>query len=110
MVTAISRFPRLAATPASDDVRALKLPTEVPLTPDSPMIALAYRCLRREYRALLKQQRQRAPTPTPEDVHQTRIATRRMRVALKLFGALLPRRATARLTKELRWLSQRAYP
>ena len=105
MVTAVSRFPQLPAAPAGDGARALQLPSEPPLTPDSPMIALAYRCLRREYRALLKQQRQRAPTPTPEDVHQTRIATRRMRVALKLFGALLPQRTTTRLTKELRWFA-----
>jgi CHAD domain-containing protein len=105
MVTAVSRFPQLPAAPAGDSARALKLPSEPPLTPDSPMIALAYRCLRREYGALLKLQRQRAATPTPENVHQTRIATRRMRVVLRLFGALLPRRATARLTKELRWFA-----
>jgi triphosphatase len=72
------------------------------------MIALAYRCLRREYEALLRRQPQRGatPTPTPEDVHQTRIATRRMRVALRLFGALLPKSATTRLAKELRWFAR----
>ena len=69
------------------------------------MIALAYRCLRREYRSLLKRQAQRGVTPTPEDVHQTRTATRRLRVALQLFGALLPQRLAARLGKDLRWFA-----
>ena len=106
MVTAVSRFPDLSAAPASDGARVVRLPSEPPLTPDSPMIELAYRCLRREYRALLRLQRQRAATPTPEDVHQTRVATRRTRVVLRLFGALLPRRATTHLNKELRWFAQ----
>lgn len=106
MVKAVSRFPDSPTAPAADNVRALKLSPEPPLTGDSPMISLAYRCLRREYRALQKLQRQRAATPTPEDVHQTRIATRRMRVALRLFGALLPERATTLLTKELRWFAR----
>jgi CHAD domain-containing protein len=107
MVTAVSRLPRLPAAPAAGSVRALKRPAEPPLTPDSPMIALAYRCLRRSYQALLRRQpREATPTLTPEDVHQTRIATRRMRVALRLFGALLPKSATTRLTKELRWFAR----
>jgi CHAD domain-containing protein len=79
---------------------------EPPLTPDSPMIALAYRCLRREYRSLIERQPERGSPSTPEDVHQSRIATRRLRVALRLFGALLPPRAVARLGKELRWLAR----
>jgi CHAD domain-containing protein len=84
----------------------LKRPEEPPLTPDSPMIALAYRCLRREHQALLRRQPQCGATPTPEDVHQSRIATRRMRVALRLFDALLPKSATTRLAQELRWFAR----
>jgi CHAD domain-containing protein len=106
MVTAISRLPSLPPAPAAGGVRALKRPTEPPLTPDSPMIALAYRCVRREHEALLQRQPQRGATPTPDDVHQTRIATRRLRVALRLFGALLPNSATTRLAKELRWFAR----
>jgi len=87
-------------------VRALKRPTEPPLTPDSPMIALAYRCLQREHRALLRWQHQQGVAPTPASVHQTRIATRRMRVALRLFGALLPKTAATRLAKDLRWFAR----
>jgi CHAD domain-containing protein len=106
MVTAFPRLPPLPTAPAAGSVRALKRPTEPPLTPDSPMIALAYRCLRREHQVLLRRQPQREATPTPEDVHQTRIATRRLRVALRLFDALLPTSATTRLVKDLRWFAR----
>jgi len=106
MVTAVSRLPPLPAAPAAGGVRALKRPTEPPLTPDSPMIALAYRCLQREHRALLRWQHQQGVAPTPASVHQTRIATRRMRVALRLFGALLPKTAATRLAKDLRWFAR----
>ena len=105
MVTAFSRPPPFPTTPVAGSERAPKT-TEPPLTPDSPMIALAYRCLRREYRSLIERQPERGTPSTPEDVHQSRIATRRLRVALRLFGGLLPARAVARLGKELRWLTR----
>ena len=105
MVTAFSRLPPVPTTPVAGGQRAPK-PTEPPLTPDSPMIALAYRCLRHEYRSLIERQPAHGTPSTPEDVHQSRIATRRLRVALRLFGALLPPRAVARLGKELRWLAR----
>jgi CHAD domain-containing protein len=95
----------MPTAPAADSVRTLERPAEAPLTPDSPMIALAYRCLRREHQSLIERQPERGSPATPEDIHQTRIATRRLRVALRLFGALLPPRAVARLGKELRWLA-----
>jgi len=104
MNTAFSRLPRLDTTRVAGSVRAPR-PAEQPLTPDSPMIALAYRCLRREHRALLERQPERGTPSTSEDVHQGRIATRRLRVALRLFGALLPQRAAEHLGKELRWLA-----
>jgi CHAD domain-containing protein len=104
MIIAFSRPPPLDTPCVAGGVRALN-PTEPPLTPDSPMIALAYRCLRREYRSLVERQPETGTPSTPEDVHQSRIATRRLRVALRLFGALLPPRAVARLGRELRWLA-----
>ena len=106
MNVAISRFPPIATATAADGGRASKRPTEPPLTPDSPVIALAYRSLRHEYRSLLKRQPRHGTTPTPEDVHQIRTATRRMRVTLRLFGALLPQRAATRLGKDLRWFAR----
>src|SRR5689334_12647951 len=105
MITAISRFPSFETTPVGGNVRAPKR-TEPPLTPDSPMIALAYRCLRHDYRTLVDRQPARGTHPTTEDVHQSRIATRRLRVALLLFGPLLPAHAATRLGKELRWLAR----
>jgi CHAD domain-containing protein len=76
------------------------------LTPDSPMIALAYRCLQRDYGALLARQPEHGAAPSSEDVHQIRIATRRLRVALRLFGTMLPPRKAMRLRRELRWLAR----
>ncbi len=70
------------------------------------MIALAYRCLQRDYRALLERLPEAGVAPSSEDVHQIRIATRRLRVALRLFGTMLPARAAARLRRELRWLAR----
>ncbi|MEO8464492.1 MAG: CHAD domain-containing protein [Gammaproteobacteria bacterium] len=104
MITAFSRPAPLDTTPVGGNVRALN-PAEPLLTPDSPMIALAYRCLRREYRALRERQPERGTPATPEDVHRGRIATRRLRVALRFFASLLPPHAVARLGKELRWLA-----
>jgi triphosphatase len=106
MVTAFSRLSPLPTTPVVGGVRAQNAPTEAPLTPDSPMIALAYRCLRREHQSLLERQPESGTPATPEAVHQSRIATRRLRVALRLFGALLPPLAVTHLDKELRWLAR----
>ena len=106
MIAAVSRFPPIPTAPAAASARPSKRPAEPPLTPDSPVIALAYRSLRHEYRSLLKRQPQHGATPTPEDVHQIRTATRRMRVTLRLFGSLLPPRTAARLGRDLRWFAR----
>jgi CHAD domain-containing protein len=41
----------------------------------------------------------------PEQVHQTRVATRRMRAALRLFGDVLPAEQIAGLDDELKWVA-----
>lgn len=41
----------------------------------------------------------------PEGVHQMRVTTRRLREALRAFGAVLPQPAAAELREELRWLA-----
>jgi len=76
------------------------------LTPREPMILLGFRCLQREFGALVARQPPRDTPPSVEDVHQMRIATRRLRVALRLFGHMLPRRQTKHLKRELRWLAR----
>ena len=42
---------------------------------------------------------------TPDAVHQMRVATRRMRSALQVFGTVIERDATRGLTDELKWLA-----
>jgi CHAD domain-containing protein len=76
------------------------------LGPDDPMITFAYACLKRELDSLLSQQPKPGRPPTPENVHQMRIATRRLRSALRMFGKLLPPKAAERLTKDLRWFAR----
>ena len=76
------------------------------ITPRDPMIVLGYRCLNREFRSLRKKRPAANTTPSSEDVHQMRIATRRARVALRLFGYMLPKRAAYGLERELRWLAR----
>jgi CHAD domain-containing protein len=41
----------------------------------------------------------------PDSVHQTRVATRRMRSALQAYGKVIDRSATRELTDELKWLA-----
>ncbi len=47
------------------------------------------------------------PAPTPEAIHQFRVAVRRLRSALTAFGALLPKGVRRRITGEMRWIAQR---
>ena len=68
---------------------------EKQLKPRDPMIVFAYDCLRREFDALIARQPAGDAAPTPADVHQMRIATRRLRVALRLFRRMLPHEAKA---------------
>lgn len=76
------------------------------LRPDDPMITFAYACLKQEFEALLSQQPKRGQLPTPANVHRMRIATRRLRSALRMFEKLLPDKAAERLSKDLRWFAR----
>jgi triphosphatase len=71
------------------------------------MIVLGYRCLQREFQALVARQPAADKTPSTHDVHQMRIATRRLRVALRLFGHMLPRAQAKQLKRDLRWFAGR---
>ena len=70
------------------------------------MIVLGYRCLQREFQALITRQPTQGSKPSTDDVHQMRIATRRLRVALRLFGHMLPRPQAKELKRELRWFAR----
>src|SRR5262245_50429545 len=70
------------------------------------MISFAYACLRRELDSLLAHRPRPGELPPPEDIHQLRIATRRLRTALRLFRHLLPAKQAESLRKELRWFAR----
>jgi len=70
------------------------------------MILLAYRCLTRNFADLVAHRPRDGLAPRPDDIHQMRIATRRLRVGLRLFAHMLPPRPAHRLRRELRWLAQ----
>src|SRR5687768_12358573 len=73
--------------------------------PTDPFIAFAHAILRREATGLAANKPQVAQAPTPEEIHQLRVAARRLRVALRLFGRLLPSRDLSRFATELRWFA-----
>jgi CHAD domain-containing protein len=73
--------------------------------PTDPFIAFAHAVLRREAAGLAANKPQVEQSPTPEEIHQLRVAARRLRVALRLFGRLLPTKDVSRLKTELRWFA-----
>ena len=73
--------------------------------PDDSFVAFAHAVLRREALGLAANNPQAEHAPTPEEIHQLRVAARRLRVALRLFGRLLPSRDAARFKTELRWFA-----
>jgi CHAD domain-containing protein len=70
------------------------------------MIVFAYACLRRELQALVARQPNRGTLPNADDIHQIRIATRRLRVALRMFRHVLPAKRAAAFRKDLRRLAR----
>jgi CHAD domain-containing protein len=74
--------------------------------PSDPMIAFAYAILRAELTTLERRRPQSTELPTTRDIHQMRISTRRLRVALRLFRRILPSGAAKRFRKDLQWFAQ----
>jgi CHAD domain-containing protein len=73
--------------------------------PDDAFIAFAHAILRREAAGLAAKKPKIEQAPTPEEIHQLRVAARRLRVALRLFGRMLPSDDAARFNTELRWFA-----
>src|SRR5882672_777079 len=94
---------------AAADVRVATpdpAPREAPAPkPRDPMITFAYACLSREFDSLLEHKPRPNELPTPENIHHLRIATRRLRTALRLFRHILPAKEAAWLRRELRWFA-----
>lgn len=67
-------------------------PSSPALAPGDPLFSLARRALTGEFRTL-RAQLHHGQLPTPEQIHEARIAIRRIRVALRLFRDFLPAQA-----------------
>jgi CHAD domain-containing protein len=73
--------------------------------PGDEFIGFGHSVLKREAAALLATRPQIESAPTPDEIHQLRVAARRLRVALRLFGRMLPSKDGARFNAELRWFA-----
>jgi CHAD domain-containing protein len=73
--------------------------------PNDSFIVFAYATLARELAALRKSRPPLERAATPDEIHQLRVAARRLRVALRLFRRMLSSRAVARLIADLRWFA-----
>lgn len=89
------------ATPPDTDVEP-----DPPLSLTDPLIRLGYHRLRQQLHLLKLQQPRAWEGLDLEGVHQMRVATRRIRAALRVFSAVLPERATATFNTEFRWLAR----
>jgi CHAD domain-containing protein len=94
------------AYPASSDGASAKHAEGPRAQPSEPMIAFAYAILRAELATLERRRPESRELPTTRDIHQLRISTRRLRVALRLFRRMLPSDAATHLRKELKWFAQ----
>src|SRR5262245_56130203 len=73
--------------------------------PGDAFVSFAHAILRREAAALKASKPQAEQAPTPDEIHQLRVAARRLRVALRLFGRMLPSKDGVHFNAELRWLA-----
>jgi CHAD domain-containing protein len=73
--------------------------------PDDAFVVFAHDVLRRETAQLVASKPRVESAPTPDEIHQLRVAARRLRVALRLFGRMLPSADTARFQADLRWFA-----
>jgi CHAD domain-containing protein len=105
-----SRDPRQAA-PASRDPRQATPrpePGQVPIAGTRPRRSASAGEVVRAYLKLqagtLRSLEPMVRADEPDSVHQMRVATRRLRAALRSFGTVIPRARSAELAGELKWL------
>src|SRR5262245_45361750 len=99
------RAQRLVAPTHPPKLSASRSTTTAGAAPADPVTAFAHSVVRREATALKANQPLAEQAPTPDEIHQLRVAARRLRVALRLFGRMLPSKAAARFNTELRWFA-----
>ena len=75
------------------------------LRPRDPLIRLAHGIFSKEFEQLLGELPASGDPPQPGQVHELRIATRRLRVALRLFAGFVGERGAA-FRREFRWLGR----
>jgi triphosphatase len=72
---------------------------------DATLGDVAYAVIRQQLRALYAHEPGTRLGDNPEELHDLRVATRRLRAAMDLFSSALPSRATA-MREELRWIAR----
>jgi triphosphatase len=77
-------------------------PTDVPA--DATLGDVAYAVIRRQVRELFLHEPGTRLGEDPEELHDMRVATRRLRAAMDIFATALPSRASA-VREELRWIA-----
>ena len=77
----------------------------VGFAPGDSFIVFAYATLGREVATLQKFRPPADRAATPDEIHQLRVAARRLRVALRLFQRMLPSGDVARFRADLRWFA-----
>jgi CHAD domain-containing protein len=73
--------------------------------PEDAFIVFAYAVLQRAVAMLAANRPQVESAPSPEEIHQLRVAARRLRVALRLFSRMLPSKEIARFRTDLKWFA-----
>ena len=71
------------------------------LRPDDPLVISAYRVLREHFGLFLANEAGTRLDETPDCLHDMRVASRRLREALKLFGGALPQKRVEVLRRDL---------
>jgi CHAD domain-containing protein len=99
----MSRFERgLQAAGLTPSVGASEAP---PPGREDPLLRLAYHHLGAQMTLLKCQQPRAWEGLDPDGVHQMRVATRRIRAALRVFKPILPPRTVASFNSQFRWLA-----
>jgi CHAD domain-containing protein len=99
--------PQRSVGPTSRRRPAARVDAPAPrFAPTDPFVRFAYSVLAREAVLLAARRRDGEANLTPDDIHDMRVGARRLRVALRLFESVLPRKDVARLRAELRWFAR----
>ncbi|MGH8987745.1 MAG: CHAD domain-containing protein, partial [Acidimicrobiales bacterium] len=87
-----------AAVPGPPDVGSIEIP------PDATIGAVAFAVIRQQVRELFAHEPGTRLGEDPEELHDMRVATRRLRAAMDFFASALPSRAVA-VREELSWIA-----